>query len=74
MLPSETCDSFTNLDTCFTVFIIFKTLSVLLNLSSMVGLVYLIRKRQFELYDVSVMTQSRWALRIGIMLAFFGLL
>jgi hypothetical protein len=45
MLPSETCDSFTNLDTCFTVFIIFKSLSVLLNLSSIVGLVYLIRKR-----------------------------
>lgn len=74
MLPLEMCNQFVNMSTSFTVFIIFKVLSVLLNLGSIIGLLLLIKKRKYELYDVSVMTQSRWSLRLGILLACLGLL
>lgn len=50
------CGQFRRLSNCFTIFLVFKILSVTVNLGSLFGLVYMIRKRQFDLYDVSVLT------------------
>jgi ABC-type maltose transport system permease subunit len=67
------CRQFRAMHSCFTVFLIFKVLSVMLNLASLFGLLYLIRKRGFDPYDVSVLTQAGWALRVSTWLSLTGL-
>lgn len=55
-LDTITCNLVSRLANCFTVFLVFKMLSVMLNLGSIFGLFFLIRKRKFSHYDVSVLT------------------
>ncbi len=55
-LSAEVCAQVSKMSTCFTVFLVFKILSVMCNLGCMSGLLYLVRNRRFDLYDVSVLT------------------
>ena len=44
------------------------------NLGSLSGLVFLILKRRFDPYDVSVLVQAKWAMRGAMWLSYIGLI